>query len=122
MRIGNETGSAAEDRAAEYLEQKGYEILARNFVCREGELDLVARSGDTLVFVEVKYRRNTVSGTPAEAVDFGKIRRLGLAAAAYLARNGGWDGPRRFDLIGITGLRMEHLRHMENAFLPPGLD
>ena len=69
-------GQAGEDRAAAWYRAHGYEVLARNWRCREGELDLVVRRGRTLVFVEVKARRTDRFGIPAEAVTPTKQRRL----------------------------------------------
>ena len=75
-----ETGSRYEKQAAVFLEQKGYEILEMNFRCRRGEIDLVARDGEYLVFVEVKYRADLRCGRPAEAVTPAKIQRIRTAA------------------------------------------
>ena len=112
------TGSGHEERAADYLAQKGYEILHRNFRGRYGEIDLIARDpGEDppcLVFVEVKYRKNEYSGNPLEAVGIRKQRRITGTALWYLCR---WkipeETPCRFDVIGIEG---DSITHIKNAF------
>ena len=112
-------GKWGEDLAAEYLEAQGYELLARNWRCREGELDIVARAGGALVFVEVKTRSGTAFGEPAEAVTRLKARRLHVLAARWLAagRPPGWHDL-RFDVISVVrrnGLAPEVL-HLQGAF------
>ena len=81
-----ETGSRYERIAADFLRSQGYRILVQNYCCRAGELDLVALDGDTLCFVEVKYRKNTDCGMPGEAVDENKRRRIAGAARTYIDR------------------------------------
>ncbi|MCB1823442.1 MAG: YraN family protein [Candidatus Competibacteraceae bacterium] len=93
-------GSAAEDLARRYLEARGLALVARNFRCRGGELDLIMRDGEYLVFVEVRSRRHTRYGTPAESVTRTKQRRLLRAAALYLQRQR-LDLPCRFDVVAI---------------------
>lgn len=78
-------GRAGEDAAAAYLRARGYSIIARNVRTREGEIDLIARIGDVLAFVEVKTRSSRVYGVPAEAVTRRKVARIRGLAAAYLA-------------------------------------
>ena len=77
-------GTAAEDLALRYLEARGLSLVTRNFRCRTGELDLIMRDGEHLVFVEVRSRRSTRYGTPAESVTRTKQQRL-LRAAALLS-------------------------------------
>ena len=109
-----QTGTVYEEMAARWLSEQGYEILERNFYCRQGEIDLIARDGRYLVFVEVKYRENNRGGHPLEAVDAGKRRRICRTADYYCLRHGyGEDTPCRFDVVGITG---EELIHIPNAF------
>lgn len=108
------TGTGYEELAAAWLEQRGYEILERNFWTRKGEIDLVARHRGYLVFVEVKYRKNQNSGAPEEAVDRRKQRRIMEAAGVYLALHGySPDWRMRFDVAAIEG---EQIRVIENAF------
>ncbi len=78
-------GSEYERLAAAYLKQNGYEILEQNYRCRAGEIDLIARDGSYLVFVEVKYRKNSQKGFGSEAVDRRKQQRIIRAARWYLA-------------------------------------
>lgn len=107
-------GYCWEQRAAEFLEQKGFRIAARNFYSYYGEVDIVARDGRYLVFVEVKYRKNRRSGSPLEAVDSRKQQRICKTAAYYCLKYGyGTETPVRFDVIGITE---EGMVHIEDAF------
>ncbi|HEX7466326.1 MAG TPA: YraN family protein, partial [Usitatibacter sp.] len=80
------TGGAAEEAAARYLEERGLEIVARNYRTRLGEIDLVARDGATLVFVEVRMRSSERFGGAAESIGWRKRSRLEAAARQYLAR------------------------------------
>lgn len=113
-------GAEYEDAAARYLEAKGYEILARNFRCRAGEIDLIASEGRGLVFVEVKYRRSRQNGLPEEAVSRTKMRTIARVADYYRVRYQVPDTVScRFDVIAIEG---EEIRHYRDAFpyLGPG--
>ena len=94
-------GQQGEEAAAKHLLSLGYIILERRFRTRAGEIDLVARDGDTLVFVEVKARTSLVCGRPAEAVDGRKRGRIARTASLYLARRGGGEGPCRFDVVEV---------------------
>jgi len=94
-------GKAGEDDAVRWLESQGYEIVARNVVNHGGEIDVVAREGGTLCFVEVKARAGDRHGLAVEAVGFSKQRRLSRAAVLYLTARG-WHGrPCRFDVLGL---------------------
>jgi putative endonuclease len=109
-----QTGTEYERKAERFLRDRGYVILARNFRCAFGEIDLVAREGNCLVFVEIKYRRTRRSGFPEEAVSLAKQRRICRVADYYrLACRVGEQVPCRFDVIAIEG---GELRHHENAF------
>jgi putative endonuclease len=79
------TGVRGEDRAASWYEAAGYRVVARNWRCREGEIDLIATRGDTLVICEVKARSSLAYGHPAEAVTPAKQRRLRTLARRWLA-------------------------------------
>ena len=96
------SGRSAEEAAVAWLERQGYEIEARNHATRAGELDVVARDGDVLCFIEVKARKSARFGSPLTAVDWKKQGRIGRAAALYLAATG-WRGRCRFDVLGLTG-------------------
>jgi putative endonuclease len=105
-------GARGEQLAADWYAARGYDIVARNWRCREGEIDLiVARRGD-LVFCEVKTRTSDRFGVPAEAVTPAKQRRLRVLAARFLAEHdrrvdGGGRGALRFDVVAVMGGRVE---------------
>ena len=103
-------GAAAEDLACRYLEARGLSLVTRNFRCRVGELDLIMLDADQLVFVEVRSRRHSRYGTPAESVTRTKQQRLLRAAAFYLQRQH-LDLPCRFDVVAI--LQAEGTPQME---------
>ena len=100
-------GQAGEDRAASWYRARGYEVLARNWRCPDGELDLVVARGRTLVFVEVKARRTDRFGIPAEAVTPVKQRRLRALARRYLEATGARPATLRFDVVSILAGRLE---------------
>ena len=116
-----ELGKAGEERAALYLKRQcGYRILQRNYRTRLGEIDIIARDCDTIVFVEVKTRRSLCYGYPAEAVAQHKQFKLKITAQSYMSRYRLWDVPCRFDVIEVMpgpggALRLHHIRH---AFWP----
>lgn len=111
-------GRAGEDLAAAYLTGQGLRIVARNVRCKLGELDLVARDGDRLVFVEVKERGKLGHGDGLDAVTATKRRRLVRAALWYAQREGLSEGPVRFDVVAIERLAdgSARLRHEPGAF------
>lgn len=116
MAAGNQrqTGSRYEQKAADYLTGQGFQIRARNFYSRFGEIDLIAQDGAYLVFIEVKYRKNGACGTPVEAVTAAKQRRICRTALYYCMKNGYGDRtPCRFDVVAIEG---EKICHIQNAF------
>jgi putative endonuclease len=100
-------GVAGEDRAAEWYAARGYEVLDRNWRCKEGELDLVVRRRGEVVFVEVKTRRTDRFGIPAEAVTRDKQRRLRLLASRYLSAREPRARRLRFDVVSILAGRLE---------------
>ena len=114
-----ELGRAGEDLAVQHLERAGLTVLDRNWRCREGELDVVARSGGTVVFVEVKTRRGTAFGAPEEAVTRAKARRLRLLACRWLVehRPSGADAL-RFDVVSVLTRRgvAPEVVHLRDAF------
>ncbi len=110
-------GRAGEALAASHLEDLGWEIVARNYRCREGEVDIVAVDAGVLAFVEVKTRHDARFGTPLEAVDGRKQRRMITAARHFLAMHGGAGFVMRFDVIGILwGEEAPRIEHVRNAF------
>lgn len=108
-------GKNYEERAVKYLEDKGYFIIDRNYHVRQAEIDIIARYDSTIVFIEVKYRTNSLSGHPLEAVTVPKQKRICKAALFYMNQNKiSIDNTCiRFDVIGILG---EEITHLENAF------
>jgi putative endonuclease len=110
----NRAGARAEDLCAELLRRSGLRVLARNWRCRHGEIDLVAEDGGTLVFAEVRYRRNERFGGAAASVTAGKQARLIAAARLYLMRRP--DADCRFDVLLLDSLDAERIRWIRNAF------
>lgn len=106
-------GTKYEKRAGEYLEKKGYQVLEYNFRCRMGEIDIIARNGEYLVFCEVKYRSNTNKGHPEEAVDIRKQKVISKCALYYLTKNGLYHTACRFDVVCIE---KENITLYQNAF------
>lgn len=105
-------GKWAEDLACRYLRERGYLIVARNWRWRGGEVDIIAKDGDTLVFVEVKGRRGESHGRPEEAVDRRKRVHLWDSARAFLGARSG-EVKVRFDVIGIGP---DGITHLPGAF------
>ena len=95
-------GVAGEEAVARWYEAAGYDVLDRNWRCRDGELDLVVKKGDTLVFCEVKTRASTRFGSPFEAVTLTKQRRLRNLALRWLAEHRAHGRTLRFDVASVT--------------------
>lgn len=107
-------GGEYEKLAATYLQQHGCKVLEQNFRNRSGEIDIIAMDGETLVFVEVKYRKNTDAGSPLSAVDFRKQRQICRVSDFYRMTHGVSEfTSMRFDVIGFLG---EEITWMKNAF------
>ncbi|HYD08775.1 MAG TPA: YraN family protein [Acidimicrobiales bacterium] len=101
-------GESGEALAAAWYEAAGYEVVARNWRCREGELDLVVRRGRTIVFCEVKARRTTRFGTPGESITHEKKQRIRHLAARWLREaSGARPGEIRFDVAAVLDGRVE---------------
>ena len=114
-----ELGKKGEEEAANFLTKKGFYIMHRNWRCGKLELDIVARDGDEIVFVEVKTRRNTYFGYPDEAIDDRKIRRIVSAAGAYV-RYYSINLPIRYDVVSVIGMEPPfEIEHVPDAFFPP---
>ena len=111
-------GREAEALAAAHLTAQGLRIVARNYRVAGGEIDLIARHGSELVFVEVRSRRSAAFGSAAESINLAKRRRLLLAAQHYLQSLGQRTlPPCRFDVVSITGaVDAQHLDWLRNAF------
>lgn len=113
-----EVGIFGEKQAAQYLRNKRYKILNMNFRCRQGEIDIVAKDGNTIVFVEVKTRRSSNFGKGMEAVDFHKQQKIRKVALYYLNKYTPTFRDIRFDVVDIL-LNQEHVPeiiHIKNAF------
>ncbi len=107
-------GNEFEQLAADYLKRQGMTILQQNFYCKMGELDIVAKDQDYLVFVEVKYRKSKAKGSAAEAVNFNKKRKICRSADIWLMLNQNKVyNSIRFDVVAIEE---GHLSHYKNAF------
>ena len=112
----HQVGENGEDLAARHLRRAGFTILHRNWRCRVGELDLVCRHDDTLVFVEVKTSARLSSIPPAARVAFRKQAKL-RAVAKYYVKQHAIDLPSRFDVIAVWWENREpKIEHIENAF------
>jgi len=112
-------GQAAETQALEYLQGQGLQLLARNWRCKGGELDLVMFDADTVVFVEVRYRLHACFGGALESIDGRKQKRLVLAASLYLQKAPHWGNhPCRFDVVALQGSHHagKPLQWLKNAF------
>ncbi len=108
-----QVGTEKEKLAGAYLEKNGYEIIEYNFRCRQGEIDIIAKEGEYLVFCEVKYRSSIKNGTPFEAVDYKKQRVISRCALFYIAKHRINDVPCRFDVVSVTDKEIQVLK---NAF------
>lgn len=101
-------GRRGEDRALQWYLDRGYTLVERNWRCRSGEIDLIVRDRDEIVFAEVKTRTSTRYGTPFEAVDHRKQRRLRQLASIWLSVNRSTvDRSVRFDVVAVIGTRIE---------------
>ena len=111
-------GNAGEDLAASALQRQGYKILERNYLTPLGEIDLIARQGKALVFIEVKTRRGERFGAPQEAVSLGKQNKLRRLADYYLKQKRlGAEVLVRFDVVGITvNEKGPQIEIIQNAF------
>lgn len=114
-----EIGDFGEDMACSFLEKQGMTVLKRNFHARCGEIDIIAKDGDTIVFAEVKTRLSNAYGTPAEFVDFKKQEKI-IKTALYYLGNG--DTDMRFDVIEVmykfSGdvMTVTKINHIKSAF------
>jgi putative endonuclease len=117
-RARQQVGTLGEQAAAASLEDQGYEIVHRNYRCRNGEIDIVCEKNGVLVFCEVKTRTSDRFGLPEEAVTIAKRRRLRKLALEYLQRESRRARQLRFDVISVAmiGGQVGELRHLVNAF------
>jgi len=111
------TGQRGEDFAVRFLNKKGYRVIERNYRCIFGEIDLIARDKDEIVFVEVKSRRSKDFGAPEAAVDTRKQKKISRIAMNYLQEEGLYDSNARFDVVAIHFLpEGERVEIIKNAF------
>ncbi|MFI3209103.1 MAG: YraN family protein [Eubacteriales bacterium] len=117
MQNNREVGTKYEQLVGGYLEEKGYQILTYNYRCKIGEIDIVAKDKEQLVFIEVKYRKNLSMGSPLAAVTHKKQQTISKCAKFYMMCNNCYDMSVRFDVVGIVGQgdNME-MNHLVNAF------
>ncbi len=119
MRVKDAVGRFGEELAVRHLEAQGMSIVCRNWRCSSGEIDVVARDGGALVFVEVKTRSTVLFGDPAEAVSPAKASRLRTLALRWLAAHPDGHYPSlRFDVVAVvrTGPSGPTVRHLKGAF------
>ena len=118
--ISAERGAVAEDIAADFMRLEGYTLVARNYRCKRGEIDIIAKQGDVLVFVEVKMRQaDSDGGSALEVVGTKKQQSIVKAALHFAASQFGTGVTLRFDVIGLTWAERENsleLVHLKNAF------
>ena len=111
--IGNE----AEELACDYLVNKGWEILERNYYAGHAEVDIIAKDGEIIVFVEVKMRSSSHFGSPIEHVNEAKVHRVFEASERWVQDNQQQNSPLRFDVIGILSKKTEHeITHIQDAY------
>lgn len=109
-----ETGYKYEDKAADYLKERGFALLERNFRCRQGEVDIIGLHEECLVFAEVKYRKNASAGAPEEAVGIAKQSKICMVSDYYRITNPQFEGRQvRYDVVAICG---DKITWYQNAF------
>ena len=109
-------GHKGEEIAAQYLQKQGFKIIERNYRHRRGEIDIVAREGKTLVFIEVKTAASTQYGPPESWVGFRKQKQVAKMAEAYLQERHLTHVDCRFDVIAVDTTRDNGINHIQNAF------
>ncbi len=111
------SGKQYEDLACKHLRKHGLKLLTRNYHCRRGEIDLIMRDKESLVFVEVRYRRQARYGSASESVDWYKQQRLIATAEHYLLHESKTQPAARFDVVAISGTEGNiELEWINNAF------
>lgn len=119
MSQSKEVARIGERLAAQYLEERGYQILEHNYRLRTGEIDLIAKEGERIVFVEVKTRRTLKFGVPQAAVTLTKQKQISKLALSYLQTHDMLNVPCRFDVVAIilsSKSTPPKLEHIQNAF------
>ena len=114
----HEVGRIGEELAVEYLLKSKYEIIQRNFMCRQGEIDIIAKEADEFVFVEVKTRTNQLYGKPVDAVNSKKVKHVYKAIEYYIYKNKIQDKNIRIDIIQVyLKGKKAHINHIKNAII-----
>lgn len=106
-------GSDGEEKAVQYLVQQGCSIIMTNYTCKIGEIDIIAKDEETVLFIEVKWRKNIKMGRPYEAVNYPKQMKVIKSAMLYAQQKNLFEKPMRFDVIEIVG---EEISWLKNAF------
>ena len=110
------TGNYGEKLAADFLVQKNYQLLEKNYKFLKKEIDIIAQKDNLLIFVEVKFRKNTKFGNPEESVNFKKQKNIKKVAENYIFLKN-WQQNIRFDIIAITYKnKIIEIQHFEDAF------
>ena len=112
-------GKNSEILAADFLQQQGYKIIELNYRCNLGEIDIIAKQGETLVFVEVKARNSYRRGNPKEALSYAKRKRISQIAMFYMKKNGQMRVKARFDVVAIhpsENVEEPRIELIKNAF------
>lgn len=110
-------GRVGEKQARHLLEEKGYQIIKTNYKTKLGEIDIIAKDGEAIVFVEVKTRKNDTFGAPGEAVNYKKRQKYFLVASEYLQKTKQLEASCRFDVIEIEkDDEKVQINHIINAF------
>ena len=107
------TGNSAEKKVVEFLKNEGYKILETNFSCVVGEIDIICKDKDTIVFVEVKYKNSDYFGLPREAVTPYKQNKIRKVSLVYLRKHDLFDVPIRFDVVDVL---QGEITHIKNCF------
>lgn len=112
-------GNKGENIAESYLKQKGYKIIQKNYRCRFGEIDIIAKDNDTIVFAEVRTRRNDNFGSPQDSITPAKIEKISKTSLYFIQEKKLEGFSYRFDFIAITFSQGKpNIEHIENAFMP----
>ena len=109
-------GKKSEIIASQFLKKKGYKIIETNYKNKIGEIDIIAKDKDYLVFVEVKARMSRAFGDPAEAVDLKKQQKIRDVAQLYLIKTGKTEKNCRFDVVALLGGEQPFINHVIDAF------
>ena len=110
----HELGKTGEEIGTQYLINNGYKLIIRNFRCRQGEIDIIAKDKDEIVFIEVKTRRNTNYGYPIDAVDKRKQKHILNASKYYIYKNKLEKRKIRFDVIEVYKKDKFYINHIKN--------